>query len=460
MTTLIQDTTVVTGDAAGSIHYEAALAVEDGRIAAIGPTAELQARYPQAERVDGRNRAVMPGFANTHSHLHMALARGIYEDMSSPNAPPFGNPFRLPFPKLSDEEFVVMSQLGALEGIRGGTTAMLEDNIGIARSAGALAGTGLRLLLCERAWDKAVGSIGDPDPFQASEALAEAGLERIAALHARWHGKAGGRVSVGLAAWAPDMCSPGLLRRLEDLRGRLDTVSTVHLNQLWGEVAAVQAERGCLPTEYLHENGFLHDRVICAHCRCMAPSEEVLLGRSGAAVAFNSAIAARRGLTPRIGELEAAGCTITIGTDNMAEDMVEAMRTGLFMERLRRTDGRDPTPETAHGWATRNGYRAMGMTDAGTLEQGQKADLIMIRTDRPHLAPLMRVVSGFVHQGQGADVQSVMVDGAWIMRDGTVLTMDEAAIVVEAERIGRRAWTRLFTERPDRPVPAGFRPLH
>jgi cytosine/adenosine deaminase-related metal-dependent hydrolase len=459
MAILIHDTTVVRGDEAGTVHYEAAVAVGGAGIVAIGPTAELEARFPSAELVDGRNRAVMPGFANTHSHLHLALARGIFEDMSSPNAPPFGNPSRLPLPRLSDEEYTVMCQLGALEAIRGGTTAMLEDNVGIARSAGALAETGLRLLLCERAWDKAVGNIGDPDPFQASEALAEAGLERIAALHTQWHGKARGRISVGVAAWAPDMCSPGLLRRLEDLRSRLNTVSTVHLNQLWGEVAAVLAERGCLPTEYLHEQGFLHDRVICAHCRCMAPREEALLGRSGAAVAFNSAIAARRGLSPRIADLEAEGCTITIGTDNMAEDMVEATRTGLFMERVRLADGRNPTPEKAYGWATRNGYRAMGMAGGGTLEVGAKADLIMIRTDRPHLAPLMRLVSGFVHQGQGADVQSVMVDGSWIMRDGEVLTMDEAGIVQEAERIGRRAWTRLFIERPDLPVPAGFRPL-
>ena len=268
MAILIHDTTVVSGDEAGTIHYEAAVAVDGTGIAAIGPTAELEARFPSAERVDGRNRAVMPGFANTHSHLHLALARGIFEDMSSPNAPPFGNPSRLPLPRLSDEEYTVMCQFGALEAIRGGTTAMLEDNIGIARSAGALADTGLRLLLCERAWDKAVGNIGDPHPFQASEALAVSGLERIAALHAQWHGKAGGRISVGVAAWAPDMCSPGLLRQLEDLRSRLNTVSTVHLNQLWGEVAAVQAERGCLPTEYLHEQGFLHDRVICAHWTC------------------------------------------------------------------------------------------------------------------------------------------------------------------------------------------------
>ena len=83
----------------------------------------------------------------------------------------------------------------------------------------------------------------------------------------------------------------------------------------------------------------------------------------------------------------------------------------------------------------------------------------MIRTDRAHLAPFLRPVAAFVHQGQASDVSDVMVDGAWVMRDGVVLTMDEAAIVAEAEEIASRAWSRLFAENPGIEIPEGFRPL-
>ena len=107
----------------------------------------------------------------------------------------------------------------------------------------------------------------------------------------------------------------------------------------------MQEQRGLRPTEYLAQCDFLSRRLLAAHCRCMTPEEERLLGASGASVAFNSAIAARRGLSPRISDLEAYGCTIALGTDNMAEDMVEVMRTALFMERVRRQDGLQPTPE-------------------------------------------------------------------------------------------------------------------
>jgi cytosine/adenosine deaminase-related metal-dependent hydrolase len=76
----------------------------------------------------------------------------------------------------------------------------------------------------------------------------------------------------------------------------------------------------------------------------------------------------------------------------------------------------------------------------------------------PHLTPALRVVSDFVHNGQAGDVESVMVDGRWIMRDRRVLTLDEPAIVAEADRVARTAWGRLFREHPDLRRPPGFDP--
>src|SRR5437867_9538232 len=255
---LIHDTTIVTADETGSIVYDAALLVRDGRVAALGPSAELVARHPSVERVDGRGRAVLPGLANTHTHLSRVLARGIYEDLSPPHTPPFtGGLAPLPLPPLSRDEERVMALLGALEAIRSGTTLVLEESAGLDGYAGALLDTGLRLVLCERAWDRANASIGQPGAFQVDPALAEAGLARIADFHTRWNGKGDGRLAAGLAAWAPDMCSPGLLDRLRKLQSELGAIATVHLSQIWGEVAAVQEQRGVLPTEYLARCGVL-----------------------------------------------------------------------------------------------------------------------------------------------------------------------------------------------------------
>ena len=454
--TIVHDTTVVAVDDAGTIAREAALVVTDGRIADIGASAALLARYPDAERVDGRGRVVFPGFANTHTHLPRVLARGIYEDLSPPHTPPFtGGLSPLPLPRLTPDEERVMALLGALEAIRSGTTLVLEEGDRLERYAAALVDTGLRLVFCERAWDRAHASVGQPGPFQQDTRLGDAAIERIRALHARWH-RAGDRVAVGLAAWAPDMCSPDLLRALRTLQGELDVLASVHLNQMWGEVAAVKAQHGLLPTEYLAREGFLSERLVAAHCRCMTGDEERTLGAAGVAVAVNAAIAARRGLAARIDHLEDAGCLIALGTDNMAEDMVEVTRTALFMERVRRQDGREPTPERALRWATRNGYQALGVADGGWLAPGNRADLILVDFRRPHLTPALREVSTFVHQGQAGDVEAVMVDGRWLMRDRRVLTLDEAAIIREADTIARAAWARLFAGRPDLIPPPGM----
>ena len=263
---------------------------------------------------------------------------------------------------------------------------------------------------------------------------------------------------VAISAWAPDMCSPELLQDVTALQKQLGTWVTIHLNQIWGEVAAVQAHRNRLPTEYLADLGFLNERVVCAHCRCMEPAEEKLLGQAGVTVSFNAAIAARRGLSPRVDDLERHGCTIGMGSDNMAEDMVEVMRTGLFMERVRRQDGRQPTPEQALRWATRNGYRALGVPDGGWLAPGNKADLVMVDLQRAHMVPGLRVVPTLVHQGQARDVEAVMVDGRWLMKDGEVLSMDEPAILAEAQKVANAAWSRQFRKQLDLKVPDGFLP--
>jgi len=454
---VLHDAAIVTGDEAGTILYQAALLVENGRIIALGPSAEMLAGRPDAERVDARGCAIFPGFANTHTHLPRVLARGIYEDLSPPHSPPFtGGLAPLPLPKTTPDEDRVLALLGALEAIRSGTTLILEEGSALDAYAGALADTGLRLVLCERAWDRAKASIGQPGPFEVDAALGEAGLARIREFHARWHGAREGRVQAGLAAWAPDMCSPELLGRLRKLQDELGVLASIHLNQIWGEVAAVREQRGVLPTEYLARTGFLSERLVAAHCRCMTAEEERVLGAARAAVAVNAAIAARRGLAANVDELERAGCRITLGTDNMAEDMVEVTRTAMFMERVRRRDGRHPTPEHALAWATRNGYRALGVNDGGWLAVGNRADLVVVDLRRPHLTPALRVVSDFVHNGQASDVRSVMVDGRWLMRDHRVVTLDEPAIVAEAERIARAAWGRLFAERPDLKRPPGL----
>lgn len=455
MDTVIANATIVTGDAGRTILYDSAIAIEGATIAAIGGTEQVLGSFPEAEVIDGRGKAVFPGLVNCHTHLLATADRGILED--------FGFPTTLRFPvstrsMLSAEERQVIATLGALEAVRSGTTTVLEiaDNVG--GFARTLADTGMRLALGD--------NINDADPVKLRNGVCEfdagrreEGLRRSSDLADQWHGYDGGRVSCFLAPHAPETCSPELLRGVREMAESRGLGYTIHLSQSRIEIESVMRTRGVEPTHYLFANDFLGPRLVAAHCRYVNASEIALLGRAGVGVSNNAAIAARRGAAAPIRELEAAGCNVGMGSDNMAEDMVEVMRAGLFHERVRRNDEMDPQPEDVLEWATSGGARILGMDDrVGVLEVGKQADLFIVDTFKAHLVPTLRVVSAFVHNGQPADISSVMANGNWLMRDGKVLTIDEDDILRRAEGIGHSVWRRLSEQFPDVAFPVRLPP--
>ena len=452
MTTVIKNATIVTGDNGRAILYDSAIAIDGDRIVGIGSTPETMAAHPGAEQIEASGKAVFPGLVNCHTHLLATNDRGILED--------WGFPTTLKFPAsarsmLSQEERQVMATLGVLEAIRSGTTCLLEVQAEVADYAAHLEKTGMRIVLAD--------SVNDVDesagPSGSSSARMDQGLQRCADLIESWHGKGDGRIACFVAPHAPETVSPGLLRRSREMAESYDVGYTIHLSQSPNEIESVMRTRGAPPTHYLFANDFLGPRLVLAHCRYVNSAEVALLGQAGCGVSNNAAIAARRGAAAPVKELLAAGCGMGMGTDNMAEDMVEVMRAGLFLERVRRNDQMDPQPEDVLEWASRGGAEILGLgQDTGSLEVGKKADLFMINMMRPHLVPTLRIVSGFVHNGQPSDVQSVMVDGRWLMRDNKMLTVDEDDIIRRADQTGHNVWQRLLKQYPNVPFPVALPP--
>ncbi|MBQ11401.1 MAG: hypothetical protein CMJ45_07620 [Planctomyces sp.] len=455
MTTVIKNATIVTGDNGRTILYDSAIAVDGARIVGIGPTPEVVAAHPNAEQIEGSGKAVFPGLVNCHTHLLASNDRGILED--------WGFPTTLKFPAsarslLSQEERQLMATLSVLEAIRSGTTTLLEVQAEVTDYADHLEKTGLRFVLADTVND-IDESAGPAGSSSAQGARGERGLQRCADLIESWHGKGDGRISCFVAPHAPETVSPGLLRQSREMAEKYDVGYTIHLSQSPNEIESVMRARGVPPTHYLFANDFLGPRLVLAHCRYVNSAEIALLGQAGCGVSNNAAIAARRGAAAPVKELLAAGCGMGMGTDNMAEDMVEVMRAGLFLERVRRNDQMDPQPEDVLEWASRGGAEILGLgQETGSLEVGKKADLFMINMMRPHLVPTLRIVSGFVHNGQPSDVQSVMVDGRWLMQDGKALTIDEDDIVRRAEQTGHDVWQRLLKKYPNVPFAVNLPP--
>lgn len=209
---------------------------------------------------------------------------------------------------------------------------------------------------------------------------------------------------------------------------------------------------GLRPSAFLDRHGFLGPRLFAAHCRYVDSGEIGLLGRSGTIVSHQAAMAANRGVIPPIPALRDAGCPIANGTDNNTNDMLEVMRVALLTERIRRDDpvpGLRPQPEDVLEDATLGGARAVRQgARLGALDVGRKADLVVLDTLRAHLVPAMRIVSAWIHNGQPSDIESVMVDGRFVMRDRRILTMDEGLLIAEADKVGRRIWDQVLKASP------------
>lgn len=455
MTVLIHSATIVTGNTGRDVLYDAAIVIDNDRVLSIGPTAEVLPQYPNAETVDGKGKVVFPGLINAHTHLLATADRGILED--------FGFPTRLQFPEstrsmLSPDEKNVFGLLGTIEAIRSGTTTMLEISNGIPDYVESLDSTGVRFALAENINDIDDAKQRD-NKYEFLDSKRDARVGHSIDLIEKWHGRSNGRITCFVALHAPELCSPEIIQQSRQIADKYDVGYTIHLSQSHLEVEAVMRTRGVMPTHYLYFNDLLGPRMVAAHCRYVNDSEIALLGQTGCSVSNNAAIAARRGSAAPVKELAAAGCDIGMGSDNMAEDMIEVMRAGLFLERVRRNDEEDPQPEDVLEWATMGSARSMGMdSEIGSLEVGKKADLFIIDAMKAHLVPTLRIVSAFVHQGQPADVTDVMVDGSWVMRAGKVLTIDEADIIRQAEQMGHDLWNRLVDKYPNVPFPVTLPP--
>jgi cytosine/adenosine deaminase-related metal-dependent hydrolase len=241
--------------------------------------------------------------------------------------------------------------------------------------------------------------------------------------------------------------SPALMRTVRDFAEKHDLGYTIHLAQTRWEVEYMQRHHGLRPSEYLAKHDFLGPRLFAAHCRYVDETEIALLGRSGTIVTQQAHMAANRGVIPPISALRAAGCPIAQGTDNNTNDMLETMRIALVTERIWRNDatpGRQPQPEDMLADAAQGGARAVRQAALlGSLEVGKKADLIVLDALRTHLVPAGRILSAWIHNGQPSDIESVMVDGKFVMRDRKILMVDEPALVAEAHKVGRRIWSQV-----------------
>ncbi len=418
--TLILDPLVVTMDAGERILDSGAIAIRDGEIVAVGHAAELEG-CEAAETIDAAGMLAMPGLVNAHTHLGDSLFRSLVEEL----------PLEAWLERLwiSERAFVsresveLGARLSLAEMIRSGTTCALDMFWFPEAAADAALGAGFRLLTGPIFFD-----FDGPDgvPVEDRVAVGERWLERYAEEPL---------ITPCVQPHNALTVSPDGFRAARALADRAGALFHTHCSETATEVRQTMERFGRTPVAHLDDLGILDGHTVLAHCVHLADDDFARLRRTGAAVLHNplSNLKLGSGIAP-VARLMEEGIPVALGTDGPVSsndlDMWTAMR---FAGLLQRGVHMDPILTPAHDivrMATTEGAEALGLGDrVGRLAEGYRADLILIDLDRPHLTPMYDVYGHLVYTVGRDDVRSVMIDGRWVLRDRTLQTIDEAAVL-------------------------------
>jgi len=326
----------------------------------------------------------------------------------------------------------VGTQLGLAEMIRGGTTTYcdmyyFEDVI-----AEETARAGVRALLGETVIDFPV-----PDNKTWADAM-----RYTEAFVRKWRGHP--LVTAAIAPHAPYTVSEEHLREVRAFADRTGAPVVIHLSETRKEVEDISRQKGARPVEYLARINFLGPRTVAAHTVHINEGEIELLKRHGVGSVHNpeSNMKLASGAAP-VPQMLRAGVALGLGTDGAASNndlsMWEAMDFAAKLHKLTAGDPRVVSAEEALALATSGGARALHMDkEIGSIEEGKRADLVVVDLDGLHQTPRYNVYSHLVYATKAGDVRTVVIEGRVVMRDRRLLTLDEAAIKRRARQLRER----------------------
>ena len=420
---LLINAVVLTMDARFSVHQPGAVAIAGDAIVAVGADA---AGYRAAETVDCGGRVVMPGLINAHTHVPMTLLRGLADDL---RLDVWLMGYMMPVERaFVSPDFVSLgTRLGCAEMIRSGVTCFADMYYFEDAIAEATAAAGMRALCAQT-----VLRFPTPDATSYEESLA-----RARDFIQRWRDHP--LIVPAPAPHAPYTCTPEILRACAELAVEFDVPLHIHLSETAQEVDDSRRVHGMPVVPWARKHGLFEAKVLAAHCVHVDDGEMRALKNANAGVAHNpsSNLKLGAGVAP-IGRMLELGVDVGIGTDGAASnndlDMFEEMRLAALL--AKGTSG-DPTAipaRTALLMATRLGACALHMDHlTGSIEAGKRADIIVLDLDRLHNVPAFRhdagaIYSQIVYAAKSTDVVDVMCNGKWLMRDRTLLTLDEDAL--------------------------------
>jgi 5-methylthioadenosine/S-adenosylhomocysteine deaminase len=236
------------------------------------------------------------------------------------------------------------------------------------------------------------------------------------------------------------VASPELLHWTQKQRDRLGLNLQIHVAETRYEVQEIAQRTGTTPLAYLDRFGLVDHRLTAVHCVHMADQDLDLLQERGVIPVYNpkSNMKLGSGIAP-VAEMLRRGIPVALGTDGSASndllDMFEEMRVGALLQKVAAEDPSVISAADVFRMATEQGARACCI-DAGILDPGRLADLVLVDLGGAHLLPVHDIINSLVYCAKGSDVDTVIINGQVVMQGRKLVTMDERAILDMAQEWG------------------------
>ena len=428
---IIHDAMILTMNPTYEVFVDGAIAIKNDRILEIGNTADILEKYTANEIIEGTGKMIMPGLINTHTHVPMTIFRGYADDMHL-HEWLYDYIFPVESEFVNSENVSLGTKLAMAEMLRNGTTTFNDMYYHIEDIAKVVDKVGIRAVLSESVID--FPAPNSPTP--------QDGLKTAEELINRWGSHT--RITISVSAHALYSCSPELIQKAKALADKYNVPFNMHVAETRKEFDDIMKEFGLTPVGYLDKLGVLGDNVIAAHGVHLTPEDIKILAERSVSVAHNPECNMKlaSGVAP-VPELLKAGVKVGLGTDGVASnndlDLFNEMNTAAILHKLNSNDPTVLDAQTVVEMATIGGARVLGMeNEIGSLEPGKKADMILIDMLQPHAHPIYNIYSLLVYSMKAADVESVIVDGKFVMRDRKILNLDEKALFAKIENVALR----------------------
>lgn len=399
------------------------IAIASGSIVSIGKDKLIQA----TKVIEDDHLLWMPGLVDGHIHTAQQFLRGRLLD----ERPVIWKRINVPFESmLTPENSRLSAQIAALEMIKNGTTGFVDaGGKYVEEYAEVYQKAGLRGRLSFMS--------NDNPHFPASlRSTAQDAVQRQIGLAKELNGRIGAIFSVTVLNAVSDELAKAMFEAAKEHHVPMET----HMNEYASEVTDFVASHGIRPFLWLEKEGLLRGRFLAAHCIFLSEEEKEILRDHHIRVVHCPFSNCGKGI-PDTPSLLSRGISIGLGSDGSGHggmDMFKEMR--LFHALMSVTHGVKSADSaciparTILKMATQGGANVLFADHLGTIEQGNKADLIALNMDQPHLLPSSNVVHTVLESASGNDVASMIVDGNIVMENRQVLTLDEERIMAEAKK--------------------------